>query len=109
MPKILVIIPAFNEAPALPTAFEDLHNYCPEVSVVLVNDASRDNTEAVALSLGLKVISLPIRLGIGGAMQTGFRWALQENFDLAVQFDGDGQHQASYIRSLDNKDAAGPE
>jgi glycosyltransferase involved in cell wall biosynthesis len=99
--KVLIIIPAFNEEATVITVIEELNRECPGYSLLVVNDASSDNTSALARSTGLaKVIDLPVNLGIGGAVQSGLRYANRHNFDCAVQFDADGQHQASDVTSL---------
>jgi len=96
----IIIVPAFNEERSLPSALRDLQKYCPEFDVVVINDASKDNTEAVAQRFGVTVLSLPVNLGIGGAIQTGLRWASKNHYSVAIQFDGDGQHQARYIKDI---------
>jgi glycosyltransferase involved in cell wall biosynthesis len=99
--KVLIIIPAFNEEATIITVIEELNRECPGYSLLVINDASSDNTSALARSTGLaKVIDLPVNLGIGGAVQSGLRYANRHNFDCAVQFDADGQHQASDVTTL---------
>jgi len=98
--KILIIIPAFNEEKSLPGVIHDLRENISLVDILVVNDGSRDRTEFVARDLGVMVLGLPFNLGIGGAMQTGYRYAEQHGYDVAVQFDGDGQHVAAEIVSL---------
>jgi len=99
--KILIIVPAFNEEKNLPLVVEDLTKNCEiPKDIVVVDDASTDSTASVAKSLGLKVLRLPVNLGIGGAVQTGFKYAVSQGYDVAIQFDGDGQHQAAYIANL---------
>jgi len=101
--KVLIIIPAFNEEATIVTVIEELKRECPDYSVLVVNDASSDNTSTLARSTGLaKVIDLSVNLGIGGAVQTGLRYANRHNFDCAVQFDADGQHQACDVPQLVN-------
>lgn len=99
--KILIIIPAFNEEAninqVVQSLFEDDFNY----SVVVINDDSKDNTQKEAEKTGLaSVINLPVNLGIGGGVQTGFKYAVYHDFDIAIQFDGDGQHLASELYKL---------
>ena len=98
--KLLVIVPAYNEGQSLPGVVRDLRTHVPHADIAVVNDGSRDGTGAVARDLGVMVLELPFNLGIGGAMQTGYRYAEQHGYDVAVQFDGDGQHVASEIRAL---------
>ncbi len=99
-PRILVIVPAHNEAASLPEVVADLQTHCPNVDVVVVDDASSDATAHVAADLAASVLSLPCNLGVGGAVQTGFMFAAAGQYDIAVQFDGDGQHRANQIAAL---------
>ncbi len=98
--KILVIVPAYNEEAAITTVLKDLRDHFPEGDILVVNDGSRDRTSEAARALGVGVIDLPYNLGIGGAMQTGFLYALTEGYDTAIQFDGDGQHRADEIKKI---------
>lgn len=98
--EILIIIPAFNEAQSLPAVFHDLDQHCPNYDRVVVNDASTDSTADIAHAFGVPVLNLPMNLGIGGAVQTGFLWAKRKGYSIAIQFDGDGQHQARFIPQL---------
>ncbi len=98
--KVLVIIPAYNEALNIVNTVETLTSTCPWVDYVIINDCSRDNTEEICSEHGYNYISLPINLGIGGGMQTGYRYAVTKGYDVAIQFDGDGQHNAEYIKDL---------
>lgn len=90
--KILAIVPAYNEANNIHAVIEDLR--CFDGDVLVVNDGSTDDTAAVAKSLGAHVVSHPFNLGIGGTVQTGIR---EHDYDMAIQFDGDGQHRADQI------------
>lgn len=99
-PRVIVIIPAFNEEASLAGVVADLRANAPETSILVVDDGSTDNTAAVARSLGVPVLPLPFNLGVGGALRTGFRYAVRHGFDRAVQFDGDGQHDATQIAIL---------
>lgn len=98
--KILVIVPAYNEENSIGGVIRDLTDNFPGGDILVVNDGSRDRTSETAKKLGTKVIDLPYNLGIGGAMQVGFLHAHGENYDAAVQFDGDGQHRADEIRKI---------
>jgi glycosyltransferase involved in cell wall biosynthesis len=98
--KILVIVPAYNEEESLPGVIQDLRENMPSADVLVVNDGSRDGTSGIARGCGVTVLDLPFNLGIGGAMQTGFRYAERNAYDIAVQFDGDGQHVAGEIPKL---------
>jgi len=98
--KILAIIPAYNEARNIRGVINDLREYHPETEPVVINDGSGDNTSVAARSLGVRVIDLPYNLGIGGAVQAGFMVAASEGYDVAIQFDGDGQHIAAEIEKI---------
>lgn len=98
--KTLIIIPAYNEEENLPRLFESLKNTEGNFDILVINDCSRDNTEAVCRSHGIKVVSLPVNLGIGGAVQTGYIYALRNNYDIAIQIDGDGQHDPKFMPYL---------
>ena len=102
--KILIIVPCFNEQVSLPKLLSDLElvelskKYRLEVAVV--NDCSHDNTREIAQKYHVRLIDLPINLGIGGAVQSGLKYALKHNFDLAIQIDGDGQHPPGELVKL---------
>lgn len=96
----LIIIPAYNEAENLPAVLDDLRRFCPEAVPLIINDCSTDDTPSILPGLGVNYLSLPVNLGIGGGVQAGYRYALTNGYDAAVQFDGDGQHMAEYVRSL---------
>ena len=98
--RILIIVPAHNESENLPGVMEDLARHIPHADVVVVDDASSDATVAIARSLGATVLHLPCNLGVGGAMQTGYLYAARNRYDIAVQFDGDGQHRGNRIAGL---------
>lgn len=99
-PKILVIIPAYNEEETIGGVISSVRKEEPHAEIVVINDGSRDSTAPVALRLGVKVLSLPFNMGIGAAMQTGYRYAHLYGYDVAVQVDGDGQHPADQIKDL---------
>jgi len=102
--KVLIVIPCYNEEAALPAVLQELqrttlpNGYKLEIAVI--NDCSKDNSSAVARQNGATVIDLPINLGIGGAVQTGIRYALEQGFDIAIQLDGDGQHPPKELPKL---------
>jgi glycosyltransferase involved in cell wall biosynthesis len=98
--RTLVIVPAYNEARSLPAVAEELRREVPAADVCVVDDGSIDGTAEVARGLGLGVLRLPANLGIGGAVQTGYLWAHAHGYDAAVQFDGDGQHDATSLQAL---------
>jgi glycosyltransferase involved in cell wall biosynthesis len=97
---VLAIIPAFNEARNLPAVIEALRRASPGVAPCVIDDGSTDATAAVAHGLGATVLSLPVNLGIGGAVQTGYLFARDHGFDVAVQIDGDGQHDPAYLDAM---------
>ncbi len=98
--RILIIVPAYNEEESLAGVIRDLREHVPSADVVVVNDGSRDSTSLVARELGVTVLDLPFNLGIGGAVQAGYLYAHRNGYDVAVQFDGDGQHRAREIKKL---------
>ncbi len=98
--NILIIVPAYNEEESLPGVIQDLREQVPSVDVLVVNDGSRDATTRIAHERAVKVLDLPFNLGIGGAVQAGYLYAYQNDYDIAVQFDGDGQHLAAEIKKL---------
>ena len=100
MTRLLFIVPAYNEQASLPAVVRDLRVHHPEAEIVVVNDGSTDNTAAVARSLEVRLLDLPYNLGIGGAVQAGLLYAAREGYDVAVQFDGDGQHRADQVGRL---------
>jgi glycosyltransferase involved in cell wall biosynthesis len=97
--KILAIVPAFNEEEGLVRVSEQF-NGITDVDVVIINDCSKDATSDVGRKLGFNVIDLPCNLGIGGAVQTGYKYAFDNGYDIAIQVDGDGQHNPAYIKDL---------
>lgn len=98
--RILVIIPAYNEAENIVATVQDVWENAPFADVLVVNDGSADGTAGILAANGIPHVNLIRNLGIGGAVQTGYKYALQHGYDVAVQFDGDGQHCAEYIGAL---------
>lgn len=99
--KILAIVPAFNEEASIEAVVRNIWAVNDfDIDVVVVNDCSRDDTILKCKELGVKYIDLPCNLGIGGAMQTGYKYALYHGYDIAMQIDGDGQHNPQYIGRL---------
>ncbi len=98
--RIILIIPAYNEARNLPRLADALRAHAPECDVVVVDDGSADDTAHVASRLGWSVLRLPMNLGIGGAVQAGYLWAWERGYDVAVQIDGDGQHDPAFLGAL---------
>lgn len=100
--KVLLIIPAYNEADNIGRVVENLIRNFPQYDYVVVNDGSSDGTGELCMEKGYQVLNLPINLGIGGAVQTGYRYALKYGYDIAVQLDGDGQHDVAYVKDVIN-------
>ncbi len=98
--KKLVIIPAFNEEGNLEKTIDDIKKNAPEFDYVIINDCSTDGTLEMCRRHGYSYLNLPVNLGIGGAVQTGYRYAYFHGYDIAVQFDGDGQHSAKYLEDM---------
>ena len=101
--KVLMIIPAYNEAKSIVNTVKSLEAFNSDrhtLDYVIINDGSKDNTREVCIENKLNFVDLPMNLGIGGAVQTGYKYALVNNYDIAIQFDGDGQHDANYIINL---------
>ncbi len=96
----IAIVPAFNEEQNLSRLLAELRTLDPELEVVVVSDGSTDRTAEVAAAAGAHVVSLPFNLGIGGAVQTGFRFAWERGYELAVRLDGDGQHDPAQLRAV---------
>ena len=98
--KKLVIIPAYNESSNILNTVRDIQKSAPDFDYIVINDCSTDDTLEILKSNKLNYISLPVNLGIGGAVQTGYKYALENNYDVAVQVDGDGQHDPVYLSEL---------
>lgn len=95
--KKIVIIPAYNESESIKKTVEEIKRKAPEFDYVVVNDCSTDKTKEICENNGFNVINLPINLGIGGAVQTGYRYGYNKGYDVAVQVDGDGQHNPEFL------------
>lgn len=98
--KSIVIIPAYNEEKSIVKTVQDICEHAPEFDYIIINDCSTDHTLDICRENRLHVLNLPINLGIGGAVQTGFLYAYTNGYDYAVQFDGDGQHDARYLQKM---------
>ena len=98
--KVLVIIPAYNEEGSVGKVIEGVRTHLSQADLLIVNDGSTDLTSEKARVSGAVVLDLPYNLGIGGAMQTGYQYASQKGYDIAVQVDGDGQHDPKEIGKL---------
>lgn len=98
--KVLIIIPAYNEAGNIEKLIDEIEKKCPDYDYVIINDGSTDKTEQICKKRGFNLISLPLNLGIGGAVQTGYRYAYDNGYDIAIQIDGDGQHDCSFLEQM---------
>jgi len=96
----IAIVPAFNEEECVAQVIEEIRSFDPDFDIVVVDDGSSDATSAAAARLGAHVVRLPFNLGIGGAVQTGFRYAFENGFTIAVRVDGDGQHDPAQLGAL---------
>lgn len=101
--KKLVIIPAYNESESIEKTIRDIINKAPGFDYVIVNDCSTDSTLEICRENQFNVLNLPINLGIGGAVQTGYLYAKEKGYDIAVQVDGDGQHDAAFLENMADK------
>jgi hypothetical protein len=99
-PRVLVIVPAHDEEESLPATLDELRRKAPDIAVLVVDDGSRDDTARIARERGVPVVSHAVNLGVGGALQTGFRWALGHGYDVGVQLDADGQHDPAHLPAL---------
>jgi glycosyltransferase involved in cell wall biosynthesis len=98
--KVCVFLPAYNESKSVEMVINEVRRYLPEAEIVVIDDGSRDKTAEVAAAAGAVVLKLPFNLGIGGAVQTGLRFAYRQGFAVALEIDADGQHQARFAPSL---------
>jgi hypothetical protein len=96
----LAIVPAYNEQGMVGRVVREISRQAPEFDVLVIDDGSTDGTAADAEANGALVLRHPFNVGIGGAMQTGFKYALREGYDVAAQVDGDGQHKPAYLEEL---------
>ena len=99
-PRVLVIVPAYSEALSLPALIQQLTARYPFYDIAVIDDGSSDDTAQTVRRTRARLISLPCNLGIGGAVQTGFRIARDEGYDIAVQVDGDGQHPPDQVHII---------
>ncbi len=98
--NILVIIPAYNEAESIVDVVENIKNIYPSLDYVIVNDGSIDGTKEMCEKREYHIINLPVNVGLGGAFQSGIKYALYNGYEYAVQLDGDGQHDPTYIEDM---------
>lgn len=98
--KKLIIIPAYNESANIEKTVEAIKKQAPEFDYVIINDCSTDDTREICEENQYNIVNLPINLGIGGAVQTGYRYGYEEGYDVAVQVDGDGQHDPKFLSEM---------
>ncbi|MDE6846692.1 MAG: glycosyltransferase family 2 protein [Lachnospiraceae bacterium] len=98
--KTLIIIPAYNEGDNIEKVVDNLITNFPQYDYVIINDGSTDHTKKVCRDRKYEVLNLPINMGIGGAVQTGYRYARENDYDIAVQIDGDGQHDVGFLGEM---------
>ena len=100
MGKVLIIIPAYNEAENIEKVVDNIVTNYPQYDYIIINDGSKDNTRDICKARGYQYLNLSINLGIGGAVQTGYKYAKDKEYDIAVQIDGDGQHDIFYLEKM---------
>ena len=98
--KCLLIIPAYNESGNIEQVIQNIREKCSFADYLVVDDCSSDDTREKLRNINAEYISAPVNLGIGGAVQAGYRYALQNDYDIAVQVDGDGQHDVSFVSEM---------
>lgn len=98
--KTLIIVPAYNEALNIEKTIADLKQNASEYDYIIINDCSKDNTKEICKKNEFNVISLPVNYGLTSAIQIGMKYAYANDYDIVIQFDGDGQHQAQYLKEL---------
>lgn len=98
--NIMALLPAYNEAGAIGHVIEGVKQVLPQADIVVIDDCSTDNTVQVARDAGATVVCIPCNLGIGGAVQTGFKFAREHNYDVVIRLDGDGQHDPNEVPAL---------
>ncbi|MCI8341777.1 MAG: glycosyltransferase family 2 protein [Firmicutes bacterium] len=100
--RILIIIPAYNEESNIGSVISNLNSSNNEVDYVVINDCSTDNTKHILNEMHANFLDLPVNLGIGGGVQLGYMYAHEKGYDIAIQMDGDGQHDPKYINDIIN-------
>ncbi len=99
MSRVLIVIPAYNEAQNIEKTVKDIKDNT-DYDYVVINDCSKDNTKEICEKNSFNVISLPVNFGLTSGIQLGMKFAYKHNYDIIIQFDGDGQHQAKYLKDL---------
>jgi len=98
--KTLIIIPAYNEAGNIERVVDNLISNYPQYDYIVINDGSKDNTAQICKKNNYNLINLPVNVGLTGGFQTGMKYAHKKDYDYAIQFDGDGQHNPKYIENM---------
>lgn len=102
--KVLLVVPSYNEEENVLNNYQKILDYNKKskikYDVIIINDGSKDRTEEICIKNNIPHITLVHNLGIGGAVQTGYKYALENGYDIAVQFDGDGQHDVRYVKDI---------
>ena len=98
--KVLLIIPAYNEQENIEKTVKTIKDNNKDIDYIVINDGSKDNTPKILNEKNINHIDLVNNLGIGGAVQTGYKYAYENNYDIAIQFDGDGQHDINYVKTI---------
>lgn len=98
--NVLIIIPAYNEQDNIKNVIYNLQKETVNIDYIIINDCSKDNTVKICIENKFNYISLPVNLGIGGSVQTGYQYAWEHGYDIAIQHDGDGQHDSAYIEQI---------
>ncbi len=98
--KVLVVIPCYNEEENIVNTVERLKSFCPEVDFLVVNDCSTDSSAEILRAHHYPFLNLPVNLGIGGCVQSGYQYAVENGYDVTVQMDGDGQHDPAYLMEI---------
>ena len=98
--KLLIIVPAYNEAESIVKVIEELQEKVPQFDYIIVNDGSKDNTAGICREHDFRMLYLSVNLGLTGAFQTGMRYACEKGYDAAIQIDADGQHDPAYIPEM---------
>ena len=97
MMKKLIIIPAYNESASIKATVEEIREKAKDFDYVVINDCSTDDTRKICEEMRYNIVNLPVNLGIGGAVQTGYKYGVRNGYNLAVQVDGDGQHDPVFL------------
>lgn len=98
--KTLIIIPAYNEQDNIENVVSKLQEYAPFADYLIINDCSKDNTEIICKRNNYNYLNIPVNLGIGGGVQAGYKYAYENDYDIVIQHDGDGQHDPKYIKDV---------